>query len=128
MDDRPDIIQQFAQALGFHEEFAGDVMRRAQAAIIDRSVEEGSGALPRILRVAQRVGDWIDSRMPEPGPPNSRAVLNAVEYIARDEGVPAGLATDLFGPVWDIYGSLANRLAYEGQDDAKQVRGVSSGA
>ena len=128
MDDRPEIMRQFAEALGLHEEFAGDVMRRGQAAIIDRCAEEAGGALPRILRVAQRVGDWIDGRMPEPGPPNSRAVLNAVEYIARDEGVPEDLAVDLFGPVWDAYGSLANRLAYEEQDDAEQVRTVSSGA
>ena len=128
MDDRPEIMRQFAQALGLHEEFVGDVQRRGQAAIIDRCTQEASGAMPRILRVAQRVGDWIDGRMPEPGVPNSRAILNAVEYIARDEGVPEDLAVDLFGPVWDAYGALANRLAYEEEDDGKQVRGVQPGA
>lgn len=121
MEDRPDIMRQFAEALGLHEDFAGNVERRGQAAIIDRCIEEQSGALPRILRIAQRVGDWIDNRMPEPGAPNSRAVLNAVEYIARDEGVPEDLAVDLFGPVWDIYGTLANRLSHEVEDNAEQV-------
>ena len=121
MDDRPEMMRQLGEALGLHPEFVGDVERRGQTAIIDRAIGERSGAMPRILRIAQRVGAWMDSRMPEPGPPDPRAIMEAVEYVARDEGVPPELAVDLFAPVWDAWGAIATRLAHEVEDDAQQV-------